>query len=56
VRDIKAGEQLFEDYATFSHPAFLYPLLEKYNCAPDYYELPAEKDRSDFVYNLNYVI
>lgn len=56
VRDIKAGEQLFEDYATFSHPAFLFPLLEKYNCAPDYYEMPAEKDRSDFVYNLNYVI
>ena len=40
TREIKAGEQLFEDYATFSHPAFLYPLLEKYNCAPDYYELP----------------
>ena len=40
TREIKAGEQLFEDYATFSHPAFLYPLLEKYNCAPDYYEMP----------------
>ena len=40
TREIKAGEQLFEDYATFSHPSFLYPLLEKYNCAPDYYDLP----------------
>ena len=40
TREIKAGEQLFEDYATFSHPSFLYPLLEKYNCAPDYYEMP----------------
>ena len=40
VRDIKAGEQLFEDYATFSHPAFLFPLLEKYECTPDYYQIP----------------
>jgi SET domain-containing protein len=39
IRDIMVGEQLFEDYATFDHPDFLYPLLEKYNCAPDYYEM-----------------
>jgi len=44
VRDIKAGEQLFEDYATFSHPAFLFPLLEKYECAPDYYQMPVQEN------------
>ena len=37
LRDIKIGEQLFEDYSTFSHPAFLYTLLKKYNCEPTYY-------------------
>jgi hypothetical protein len=37
LRDIKIGEQLFEDYSTFSHPAFLYSLLKKYNCEPSYY-------------------
>ena len=37
VRDIKIGEQLFEDYSTFSHPGFLYKLLKKYNCEPTYY-------------------
>jgi hypothetical protein len=40
IRDIKAGEQLFEDYLSFSHPPFLYKLLKKYNCEPDYYVLP----------------
>ena len=30
-------QQLFEDYSTFSHPAFLYTLLKKYNCEPTYY-------------------
>jgi len=39
-RDIISGEQLFEDYCTFSHPAFLYDLLQKYNCEPEYYTLP----------------
>lgn len=39
IRDIEAGEQLFEDYATFDHPDFLYDLLEKYDCAPDYYDM-----------------
>jgi hypothetical protein len=39
-RDIKAGEQLFEDYRSFSHPDFLYKLLDKYKCIPTYYELP----------------
>ena len=39
VRDILPGDELFEDYATFDHPDFLYPLLEKYECAPDYYSL-----------------
>ena len=39
IRDIEIGEQLFEDYASFDHPDFLYPLLDKYECAPEYYEL-----------------
>jgi hypothetical protein len=36
-RDIKAGEQLFEDYSQYSHPEFLLPLLKKYDCEPTYY-------------------
>ena len=40
IRDIKAGEQLFEDYAAYSHPSFLYKLLRKYECEPDYYAMP----------------
>jgi hypothetical protein len=39
VRDIHPGDELYEDYRTFDHPKFLYPLLDKYECAPDYYEL-----------------
>lgn len=42
LRDIEPNEQLFEDYARFEHPAFLFPLLEKYQCAPDYYEIPED--------------
>jgi SET domain-containing protein len=42
LRDIEPDEQLFEDYARFEHPAFLFPLLEKYQCAPNYYEIPAD--------------
>lgn len=40
IKDILPGEQLFEDYTTFSHPKFLYEFLKKYNCEPDYYALP----------------
>jgi hypothetical protein len=40
IRAIAAGEQIFEDYSSFSHPAFLFPLLKQYQCEPDYYELP----------------
>ena len=39
-RDIEAGEEIFEDYTLFEHPPFLFDLLEKYDAAPDYYELP----------------
>jgi len=39
-RDIAIGEQLFEDYTTYTHPPFLLDLLAKYDCAPTYYELP----------------
>jgi hypothetical protein len=42
IRDIEAGEQLFEDYAKFEHPDFLLPLLKKYDCAPTYYEIPLD--------------
>jgi hypothetical protein len=41
VRPILQGEQLFEDYASFSHPPFLFPLLKQYHCEPNYYALPA---------------
>jgi hypothetical protein len=50
LRPIPAGEQLFEDYASFSHPPFLFPLLKQYNCEPNYYALPAAE--SPFSINL----
>jgi len=40
LREIAAGEQILEDYTSFTHPPFLFPLLKKYDCEPDYYELP----------------
>ena len=43
IRDISTGEQLFEDYLSFSHPPFLYELLKKYHCEPTYYALPAKE-------------
>jgi len=42
IRNIAAGEQLFEDYHSFSHPPFLFALLKQYQCEPTYYEMPAE--------------
>ena len=42
IKDILSGSQLFEDYASFSHPPFLFPLLKQYNCEPDYYDLPGQ--------------
>ena len=42
IRPIKIEEQLFEDYATFSHPSFLYKLLHQYECEPKYYDLPSK--------------
>jgi hypothetical protein len=42
LRLIEAGEQLFEDYASFTHPPFLFPLLKEYQCEPSYYALPAQ--------------
>lgn len=44
IRNIEPDEQLFEDYGTFDHPSFLLPLLQKYDCAPNYYELPERFD------------
>jgi hypothetical protein len=46
-RAIKCGEQLFEDYAAYSHPTFLYALLQKYKCEPDYYAMPPESAIED---------
>jgi hypothetical protein len=40
LRQIHAGEQLFENYQAFSHPPFLYGLLKIYRCEPTYYSLP----------------
>lgn len=40
LRDIELGEELFEDYNRFEHPPFLFGLLRKYECEPDYYDLP----------------
>jgi hypothetical protein len=41
IKYIKKGEQIFEDYTSFTHPSFLFPLLKLYDCEPDYYPLPA---------------
>jgi len=46
IQDIVAGAQLFENYASFSHPPFLFPLLKQYNCEPDYYDLPGQQRHS----------
>jgi hypothetical protein len=43
LRDIAPNEQLFEDYARFEHPVFLFPLLERYQCAPSYYQIPPDE-------------
>ena len=40
IKDISDGDELFEDYNSFDHPAFLYGLLEKYDCMPTYYSIP----------------
>ena len=45
LTDIAPGAELFEDYATFDHPPYLYGLLEKYECSPTYYAIPpAQQD------------
>ena len=40
IKYIVKGEQIFEDYTSFTHPPFLFPLLKLYDCEPDYYALP----------------
>lgn len=42
IKYIAAGEQIFEDYTSFTHPPFLFPLLKLYECEPDYYLLPEQ--------------
>lgn len=49
IRDIEIGEELYEDYKSFDHPDFLYPLLDKYECAPEYYELAPRSVTADNV-------
>ena len=39
LRDIKKDEEILEDYNNFTHPPFLFPLLEKYNSEPSYYTI-----------------
>ena len=59
LRDIEENEELFEDYNRFEHPAFLFPLLEKYECPPDYYDLPSEPtviDKEVEVFNFDTTI
>ena len=38
IKDIKKDEEILEDYSSFTHPPFLFPLLKKYNCEPTYYD------------------
>jgi len=42
-KNIEVGDQLYEDYTSFTHPSFLFPLLKMYDCEPDYYELPIQQ-------------
>ena len=42
-QNIQYGDQLYEDYTSFTHPPFLFPLLKMYDCEPDYYVLPLEQ-------------
>jgi hypothetical protein len=39
IKDIKKDEEILEDYSSFTHPPFLFPLLKKYNCEPTYYTM-----------------
>lgn len=40
LQDILAGEEILEDYRSFTHPPFLFALLKQYECEPEYYALP----------------
>jgi hypothetical protein len=37
IKDIQKDEEILEDYRSYTHPPFLFPLLKKYNCEPTYY-------------------
>jgi hypothetical protein len=39
IRDIKKGDEILENYSSFTHPPFLLQLLKKYDCEPTYYNL-----------------
>ena len=39
LRDIKKDEEILEDYNSFTHPQFLFPLLHIYNSEPSYYTI-----------------
>ena len=38
IKNIKKDEEILEDYRSYTHPSFLFPLIKKYNCEPTYYD------------------
>jgi hypothetical protein len=38
IKDIKKDEEILENYQSYTHSPFLFPLLKKYNCEPTYYD------------------
>jgi hypothetical protein len=42
IKNLAAGDQILEDYTSFTHPPFLFSLLKLYDCEPDYYALPLQ--------------
>ena len=47
LRDIEAGEQLFEDYSTYEYPDVYYELCETYKLVEDYFEHPPREESSE---------
>jgi hypothetical protein len=39
IKNIKKGNQILENYNSFTHPPFLLELLKKYKCEPTYYTI-----------------